>query len=288
MIADSIPTTGWVFSSYESLARYGSNYYGLRGRLSILTEAFSHDPFARRIASTYAFVGEALSYIAERKREVLNIGIQADAKVASWARNPATSPRLSLQSRMDTTRMQDVRVEVIQPVADSGRREAGMGNRQRTGIVKLVRMPMMVSFTPTVTSTLPFAYAIEARAADAMKPILARHGIKVEQLSAAAPVTAQAFTIDSIWDAGGSESARRMRSATGSWAPAAQRSLPAGTLIVRAAQPYGLLAFYLLEPQSEDGLLRWGLFEGVVGSRQTHAVMRITRPATLRTTPAGN
>jgi hypothetical protein len=51
MIADSIPS-GYAFSTYESLARYGTNYYGLRNRIAILSEAFSHDPMARRVAST--------------------------------------------------------------------------------------------------------------------------------------------------------------------------------------------------------------------------------------------
>ena len=69
MIADSIPRGGWAFSTYEPFARYGSNYYGLRGRLAILSQAFSHYPFARRIASTYDFVSEILSYVAEHKTE---------------------------------------------------------------------------------------------------------------------------------------------------------------------------------------------------------------------------
>ena len=37
-----------------------------------------------------------------------------------------------------------------------------MGMRQRTGIIKMVRMPVMASFTPTLTSTLPYAYAFDA------------------------------------------------------------------------------------------------------------------------------
>ncbi|HMA25923.1 MAG TPA: M14 family metallopeptidase, partial [Gemmatimonadaceae bacterium] len=116
IIADSIPTGGWAFSTYESLARYGTNYYGLRNRIGILSEAFSHDPFARRVASTYDFVSEILSYLAEHKTEIMNLGTQGDAKVAAWAKNPATSPPLALKSRMDTTRIEDVRVEMIAPL----------------------------------------------------------------------------------------------------------------------------------------------------------------------------
>ena len=37
--------------------------------------------------------------------------------------------------------------------------------------------------------------------------------------------------------------------------------MPAGTLMVRTAQPLGTLAVYLLEPRSEDGLATWNFFD---------------------------
>jgi hypothetical protein len=286
MIADSIPVSGWAFSTYEPYARYGTNYYGLRGRLSILSEAFSHDPFARRVASTYDFVSEALSYVAEHRKAVKALGVKADAQMAAWGRDPSTSPQLAVRSEMDTTRFEDVRVEMIRPLTDSTKREAGMGNRERTGVVKLVRMPMMVSFRPTITNTLPFAYAFDAKAAAALRPVLALHGIKVESLTAPASATAQSFTIDSVSDRGQSESAHRMRSAPGRWSSAATETLPAGTFVVRGGQPYGLLAFYLLEPENDDGLLSWGFFEGLVGTRSKYPIIRVTKPVTLRTITA--
>jgi hypothetical protein len=287
MIADSIPTSGWAFSTYESYARYGTNYYGLRGRISILSEAFSHDPFARRVASTYDFVSEVLSYTAEHRKDVLALGRRADAQMAAWGARPSTSPLLAVRAtEMDTTRVEDVRVEMITPLTDSTKREAGMGNRQRTGVIKLVRMPMMVSFRPSITSTLPYAYAFDAKTAAQLLPVLARHGIAVDKTSASAPVTTQKFTIDSLSDAGQSESARRMRDIRGTWGDAAKETLPAGSYVVRSGQPYGLLAFYLLEPQNNDGLLSWGFFEGLVGSKTGYPVWRITQPAALRTSPA--
>ncbi|HTR76716.1 MAG TPA: M14 family metallopeptidase, partial [Gemmatimonadaceae bacterium] len=143
-VAVSIPTEGWVFSTYEPFPRYGTNYYGLRGRISILSEAFSHDPFARRVASTYDFVAEVLSFTAEHHKEILAVGRQSDHNLAVWAAAPSTSPAISLQSRKDTTRMEDVRVEMLAPLADPAKAEPGMGNRQRTGVIKLVHMPVMV------------------------------------------------------------------------------------------------------------------------------------------------
>jgi hypothetical protein len=288
MIADSIPSSGWAFSTYESLARYGTNYYGLRNRIAVLSEAFSHDPFARRVASTYDFVGELLSYIAEHKREVLALGPSGDAKVAAWARQADGAPRLSLKSRMDTTRIEDVRVEQIFPLTDSTKREAGMGMRGRTGIIKLVRMPVMASFTPTLTSTLPFAYAFDSLAARALLPILAVHGIAVERLSGPVSVTAQAFAVDSVIERGRSETSRMLKDVTGKWSDAGTRSLPAGSYIVRAGQPRGLAAFYLLEPESEDGLAQWSFFDGILAAHADFPVIRLVKPVTFRSKPARN
>jgi hypothetical protein len=282
MIADSIPS-GWVFSTYEPLARYGTNYYGLRNRIAILSEAFSHDPFARRVASTYDFVSEILSYIAEHKSDVMKLGPAGDAKVIAWGKNPGTSPPLSLKSRMDTTRIEDVRVEELVPLTDSTKREPGMGMRQRTGIIKLVKMPVMDSFTPTLTSTLPFAYAFDAKTAQALLPILKIHAIAVEQLDAAATVTAQSFAVDSIIDRGRSETSHMLKDVTGHWADATARSLPKGTYVVRAGQPYGLAAFYLLEPESEDGLMQWSYLDGVVSAHADFPIARLTKAAPLRT-----
>ncbi len=283
MLADSIPS-GWAFTTYEPFARYGTNYYGLRNRIAILSEAFSHDPFDRRVASTYDFVSEILSYLAEHKAEIMKLGRDGDAKVIAWGKNPGTSPPLSLKSRMDTTRIEDVRVEVLEPITDSSvKREPGMGMRERTGIIKLVKMPVMDSFTPTLTSTLPFAYAFDEKTAQALLPILKVHGIAVEQLDAPATVTAQTFAVDSVLDRGRSETSRMMKDVTGRWNEAASRSLPKGTYVIRAGQPYGLAAFYLLEPQSEDGLTQWSFLDGIVAPHADFPIARLTKAATLRT-----
>ena len=288
MIADSIPSSGWAFSTYESLARYGTNYYGLRNRISVLSEAFSHDPFARRVASTYDFVSELLSYLAAHKREILALEAKGDANVAAWALQSPAAPKLSLKSRMDTTRIEDVRVEQIFPLTDSTKREAGMGMRGRTGIIKLVRMPVMASFTPTLTTTLPFAYAFDTLAGRALLPILAVHGISVERLTAPAKVTAQSFGVDSVIERGRSETSRMLKDVTGKWSEAGSRTLPAGSYVVSAGQPRGLAAFYLLEPESEDGLAQWSFFDGILAAHADFPVLRVVKPATFRSKPARN
>jgi hypothetical protein len=41
-----------------------------------------------------------------------------------------------------------------------------------------------------------------------------------------------------------------------------------------------------LEPENDDGLLSWGFFEGLVNAQSPYPVLRVTRPVTLRTSPA--
>jgi hypothetical protein len=48
-------------------------------------------------------------------------------------------------------------------------------------------------------------------------------------------------------------------------ASAAERELPAGALKIEMAQPLARLAFYLLEPRSDDGLVDWNLLDEALG-----------------------
>jgi hypothetical protein len=53
--------------------------------------------------------------------------------------------------------------------------------------------------------------------------------------------------------------------------------------VVPAGQPSGLLAFYLLEPESDDGLQPF--LGAVLAPRRDFPVVRVTAPATLTTRP---
>ncbi|HEX7120973.1 MAG TPA: hypothetical protein VF178_01295, partial [Gemmatimonadaceae bacterium] len=62
-------------------------------------------------------------------------------------------------------------------------------------------------------------------------------------------------------------------------------SLPAGTWIVRTAQPLGVLAMYLLEPESDDGLVTWDVGGRSAGANGTAPVIRLERAIPLGRSP---
>jgi hypothetical protein len=105
--------------------------------------------------------------------------------------------------------------------------------------------------------------------------------VQVERLTAPARATAEAFTVDSIAPHGKAETPLELKTVSGTWQPARSVTLPAGSYVVRAGQPRGLLALYLLEPMSEDGLAEWSYFDGSMTAHQDFPVVRITRPAVL-------
>jgi hypothetical protein len=65
----------------------------------------------------------------------------------------------------------------------------------------------------------------------------------------------------------------RERTLTGAWV-AADRQLEAGTVVVDMSQPLARLAFYLLEPRSDDGLANWNLLDAVLRDAKVYPIVR--------------
>jgi hypothetical protein len=85
-----------------------------------------------------------------------------------------------------------------------------------------------------------------------------------------------------VIDRGRSETSKVLKDVGGTWNDAGRHTLAAGSYVVRAGQPFGLLAFYLLEPESEDGLAQWSFLDNILVAHADFPVVRIAVPATLR------
>ena len=63
----------------------------------------------------------------------------------------------------------------------------------------------------------------------------------------------------------------------------AQFSVQAGSLYIPAKQRLARLAFYLLEPESDDGLVTWNIIEDGLTVGQTFPIYRVTNDTRLKT-----
>jgi hypothetical protein len=275
---------GWF--TYDHRPRFGTNYYGLRGRVAILSEAYSHDPFQKRIGSTYSFVAELLSLIAGNAEDFLDVSREADRRTTGYSTLGASSPPIAIRSRLtQSPRMDDVLVEDIVRTADSVRHEPGLRpGVRRTGRVRSVRIPVYDRFEPSLEQSLPYAWIIPAEQAPLLEH-LRRNGVFIERVEQRVTVRAERFLIDSVVKQARAFQGHQEVRLTGRWENPDTLGLEPTAFIVRAGQPLGILSLYLLEPQSDDGLVTWNQLDQWLqpGSRYPIArvVDRIAAPLQL-------
>jgi hypothetical protein len=298
---------GW--SSYEHLPRYGTNYYGLRGRLSILSEAYSHDPFERRVKSTEAFIREILTITAQKSRSVLALTRGSDAALMA-------GKVTSVPIRSEMTK-KAVMLPIIEEPLDTmpeakGQIAAGRGGRgggrgaacawplsepgvrcgfKRSGRFITKSMPVRVTFDGTLSAPVPVAYLIpKTGLPDSALHRLRLHGVVVEESKSAVQLDGvSAFMIDSIVKRGQPFQGHSEVRLEGTWAAPAAFSSTGEVYVIRTSQPLGVLAMELLEPQSDDGLVTWNFFDGLLDAigKQSGAkpfpVHRATKPIAFPT-----
>lgn len=256
---------GWY--TYEAGARFGTNSMGMRGRVSLLSEAYSNLPFSERISATYNFVRETLSLAAEERARVKEL------VKASFAERPDS---VTVRSEYGEPVMRDVVVEITRPDNDG---HGGYSRRIRTGEYRTIRMPVYDSFAPTRREAMPAAYLLPPASGEIVEHLLLQ-GVIVERVTEPWQAEVEAFMIDSIRAARNPFQGHRLVTVEGSWADFDGEG-GAGWYLVPTNQRLGVFAAWLLEPASEDGLVAWGFYDRSLRRGETFPVLRTRAPLLL-------
>jgi hypothetical protein len=119
------------------------------------------------------------------------------------------------------------------------------------------------SLQADATETVAAEYFIPEDAT-AVLDVLRRHGVQLRQLAQATRGVEQ-FTISGttpVADVDG----HVLKKLTGSWQPAPGVVVPIGAWVVRMNQRLARVAFTLLEPASNDGLVAWNVLDNAATS----------------------
>jgi hypothetical protein len=270
-------TDGWEFHAYgnvsgeppdriwrtvEDLPRYTHNYWGVRNRLGILSETYSYLPFRDRVITNQRFLEEVLGYAHTHAARLKGLVAAAD-KAAIVGR------RVSIRSRPART---PDRVEILMgEVEEDVNPFSGRVLHRRLEVRRPEPMWEEASFEATDSERVPQAYFVPAEEKLALERLRA-HGIALERLEQAITVPVEQFHIAATHTTPQAFENHQERSVTGEYQPA-DRQVPAGAYRVPMNQPLARLAFYLLEPRSNDGLLTWNVFDEAV-KRSTYPVLR--------------
>ncbi|HRE67986.1 MAG TPA: M14 family metallopeptidase [Cyclobacteriaceae bacterium] len=251
---------GWPpknFYTYNHHPRYLVNQFGLRNRLSILSEAFAHERFYQRIHSTYRFVSEILEYTNTHTSQIMEITKRADAETVAQMQNGGGSLKKGVRFKMAPLKKLNsfLTYDYIQKQKTDGTIE----NVRSGKISQYNDVTYHARFEPTLEATVPSGYIIPARFSK-IADNLRMHGIKVDPLSKSATFQGEVFQIKKFEKAKQVFQGHAMAQADGQFVSATKR-FSKGDFVVEMNQPLANLIFYLLEPQSDDGLLTWNFLD---------------------------
>lgn len=158
---------------------------------------------------------------------------------------------------------------------------------RRTGRYETPTIPIHDRFVATRSAKLPYGWSFGAEQAAAVLPLLAQHGIIVERLGASTALATERYRVDSVFRAPRAFQKHNEVRIEGAWS-AATDTLAAGTYLVRAGQPLAVLAFYLLEPESDDGLVTWNALDPWLRPGARYPILRVLQPVLAPLTPVAD
>jgi hypothetical protein len=259
-----------VWRTYDARPRFGNNYVGLRNRIAILSEAYSYLSFERRVRATEAFVEEIMRFVAANAADIGALTAAADTRGmpaeggVAFAPHPRPTPVEVLVGAIDmmvNTRSGKPMRIMIESVATP------------------TSMTVYDGFVSTATRRVPSEYIVPAPSSglhDAIERKLREHGILVEKREAAARVPVEQFVVTEVRHADQLFQGHYATSVIGRF-ERRDVDVPPGSLVVRTNQPLGRLVFYLLEPESNDGLTTWNLLDGDLAASRAHPVLKSVR-----------
>ena len=263
--AADAPAAPREWRTFEHVPRFHNNYVGLRNRFGLLSEAYAYATFEDRIKATNYFLDAALTFAHQNAARLKAATAAADAERLVGALE-ATSAKLKRGG------MVEILMGEVEPETNPNN---GAVMNRRKDVTHPEQMVDMMWFEPAATETVPAAYYVPADATKAID-LLKAHGIQLRPIRQ--PVRGlEQFSIDANTSAQNFEG-HPMRRLEGKWA-ATDAAVPAGALEVSMTQPLARLAFYLIEPASDDGLVNWNVLDDRLGPDvKVYPILRKKQP----------
>lgn len=239
--------------TYHHAPRYLTNNMALRNRMAILSETFSHDRFYKRIHAANVFVEEILEYSNRNASTLRRINDDADTQAANQAVGSEKGVRFEMVARDEPLDLLSYRYIPYR---------TGNGEIEYVRSSELVTIPNVANFNafqPVQTATLPSAY-IFSSAFTGLADKLREHGIQLEVLEADSTFNGEVFHINAIDKQEFVQNGHRNSLLEGEFRRET-RTFSRGDYIVSTRSRLANLIFYLLEPQADDGLAYWNLFD---------------------------
>lgn len=251
---------GWppkALYTYNHHPRYLVNQMGLRNKIGILSEAFAHERLYQRMNSTKAFVTEILEYTNENGKRIAQINDNATQSAIQNVLDNAGKKKKGVRFRMipleDTFTLRTYNyIPYVTTEGDTSYIRSGE-------IIEVPDVQNYSKFEATVESTIPRGYIIP-KEMKAIADHLKKQGVIVSELKNRKEYEGEVFEITKFEKSQRQFEGHNMAMVEGEFKESTKMANE-GDFLVDMAQPLTNLIFYMLEPQSDDGLVTWNFFD---------------------------
>ncbi len=245
----------WETYGYEP--RYSTEYVGMRGRLAILSEAYSYISFEDRINATHEFVTICLDYLDQNDNRIKNLLTKVENDWKSQFVENGKAEELHLRADLQPF---EKKFEVYGYNKDEP---------------KIYNVDFVSNYIPTVSKAAPKAYLFSGD----LKLIAARlraHGIKVEELSEEWAGDVEVATVDKIERSTRPFQKHFMTTLDVTYANQ-NKTFQTGDFRVSTNQPLGRLAAYILESQTIEGFVTWNYLDDQIKEGGEYPIFRVNK-----------
>lgn len=244
--------------------RFSVGYAAVANRAGLLLETHMLKDFRTRVAVNTDLLAELLDQMTRRPGALRKAVRAAEAATEARPGQP------------------DVNVPVAYGLAETARAIDFLGyadTRSASEVSGAIRVqyhpdqpqrfkvPMRDELTVTGSATTPAGWLIPAEWTDVIER-LALHGLETHRLDRPQRVAGETTRFDAVeWAPRPFEGRHSIVRLEGQRV-GATLDVPAGSVIVPAAQSRGGLALHLLEPAAPDALIRWGFFDAIFEEKE--------------------
>lgn len=256
------------WTTYGLEPRYGTEYFGLCGRFSILAESYTYRPYEERVRASWQFLSECLDAFAANR----------DAAVAARRTMRESVVAANQSTERDSVPIAGELAKYAEKAVIRGFRRDERG--AETGTPNDYEIEFWGRAEPTRSVRRPWAYALPFEASR-VAARLRMHGVRVEQLTADQTLVAESAVAEKIERRSPPFQRHALTAITARW-ESKDTMLPARSYVVRLNQPNANLIVNLLEPESQDGLATWNFWDAdCADAGDSIPVYRISDPHDL-------
>jgi len=274
-----------TWRTFDHRPRFGNNYAGLRNRIAILSEAYSYLDFKGRVEVTEDFVEEIYKSVAANAKQIMTLTAQADRVLTAPTNGKVVELGVDIEIRALPEKVEILVGDVTKvPNPKSGRDMLAMAP-----MAVPVTMKDYGVFEATRSLAMPKGWLIPKALADSPRLAAAldrlrTHGIKTQEFGSDQQLAVERFSINEITKAPRPFQGHQEARMKGTY-DRAQLSISAGSLYIPANQPLARLAFYLIEPESDDGLVTWNVIDEGLAVGQTYPIYRVVDSSIIKVRP---